>query len=137
MRSNPRVNRRTSRWPVPHIVGLQRRLERERSRNPVSATSAAQAVQRPSTGAPAHVERQDSTHRHHRSRKPQLNNLFYGFPGAKTAKFGFDSTRKEDHAAAGRARNDLGYRSQLVVVLRGLQRHRQLSGHRLSDERLR
>ena len=66
-----------------------------------------------------------------------FNNLFYGFPGAKTAKYGYDYHRPEDHAPADRARDDLGHRAQFVRVRRGLQRHGQHSRHELPDERLR
>ena len=42
-----------------------------------------------------------------------FNDLFYGFPGARTATYGRDSKGRRISAAADRPRNDVGSRSQL------------------------
>ena len=102
-------------------------------------------LQAPQRGNPA-VE--PSQRRHSASGKIQhviiivqenriFNNLFYGFPGATTAKFGFDQNGNQDRTAARRARDELGHRPFFDFVLRRLQRHRKHSGNRLPHERLR
>ena len=66
-----------------------------------------------------------------------LNNLFYGFPGADTTKYGYNSkNEKVELQPVGLDTGwDLDHSSYSFYA--GLQRNRELSRHGLSDERLR
>ena len=60
------------------------------------------------------------------------------FPGRTTAKYGYDNTDNKIAASAGRARNDVGYRPQLRLVLEAACNGTgSYPGHGLPDERLR
>ena len=65
-----------------------------------------------------------------------FNNLFYGFPGATTTNYGYDTTGQKIKLLPIGLADDLGHRTQLVRVLRGVQRDGQHSRHELPDERL-
>ncbi len=66
-----------------------------------------------------------------------FNNLFYGFPGATTATYGYNNSGQKIALAAGGARNQLGHRARLRWFRGRVQRHRKHSGHGLPDEWLR
>ena len=65
-----------------------------------------------------------------------FNDLFYGFPGAKTAAYGYGMTTRRSSLRRP-ARDDVGPRTQCQGILGSLQRHWKNSGHTLPDERLR
>ena len=83
------------------------------------------------------LQRQDPACRHHRSGEPQLQQSVLRISRRQDRQVRIQYERAEDHAGADRPGNDLGYRTPVGRVFSGLQRHGQLSRHRLPDERFR
>ena len=52
-----------------------------------------------------------------------FNNLFYGFPGAKTAKYGYNTSNQKITTAADRARDDWDLDHSSTSFFAGVQRN--------------
>ena len=82
-------------------------------------------------------ERQDFSRRRHRSGEPKLRQSLSGLSRRRYAIVRLHEHRREDHAAAGRPRHQMGHRPSLRRLLRSLRRQRKASRHALQDGRLR